>query len=383
MKTDWKMVRLGEVLHRADRFEKKDALTTYAFSGTYSYARGIFKSYEKAGSQFGLDQIQRIKTDDFVYCKIMAWEGAFGLVPPECDATVMSGAFVAYEVDRAKLEPGFLEYFFKLEANWRAVGRQSTGTNVRRQSLAPDSFENAEIPLPPLAEQQRLVAKLRQVQAQLAQVQALRQHQDAEVGALRNALFRELMQTSSKVPLAEVLRPAREAIALDPEADYRQITVRMEHRGVTLRGVVKGSAIGSAQFIAREGDFIISKIDARNGAMGLVPASLDGAVVTNDFPLFRCIPKVNLRFFDHFSNTAYFDEACRNASEGTTNRKRLKTARFEQIPMPLPPRAEQDRVVALLDGLTALRTAHAATAEQLGQLLPSLLDGVFGGAVGT
>ena len=32
--------------------------------------------------------------------------------------------------------------------------------------------------------------------------------------------------------------------------------------------------------------FIFSKIDARNGAFGIIPEELDGAIVTNDFPVF-------------------------------------------------------------------------------------------------
>lgn len=73
------MVKLGEVIKRADRFEKKSPFETYSFSGTYSYAKGIFKSYDKKGSEFDLEKIQRIKEGDFIFCKIMAWERAFGL----------------------------------------------------------------------------------------------------------------------------------------------------------------------------------------------------------------------------------------------------------------------------------------------------------------
>ena len=44
--------------------------------------------------------------------------------------------------------------------------------------------------------------------------------------------------------------------------------------------------------MARRGQFILSRIDARNGALGIVPSELDEAIVTNDFLLsrttFRC-----------------------------------------------------------------------------------------------
>ena len=92
MKT-WPTIRIADVLHRADRFESKDELTEYQFAGTFSYAKGIFVGDRKLGSTFGLPKIQRVRTNDFVYCKIMAWEGAFGIVPPEADDCVLSGAF--------------------------------------------------------------------------------------------------------------------------------------------------------------------------------------------------------------------------------------------------------------------------------------------------
>ena len=128
----WEKVPLGEVLHRVDRFENKNELQEYQFAGTYSFARGIFVGDNKLGSTFGLKKIQRIHEGDFIYCKIMAWEGAFGLAPKETDNCVMSGAFVVYEIDKKKVSPKFLDYYFKRKAVWKSIGSQSTGTNVNQ-----------------------------------------------------------------------------------------------------------------------------------------------------------------------------------------------------------------------------------------------------------
>jgi len=100
MSETWEKVRLSDVLHRADRFEPRDDLREYPFAGTYSFAKGIFVGERKLGSTFSLPKVQRIHAGDFVYCKIMAWEGAFGVVPKEADGCVMSGAFVVYEPNR-------------------------------------------------------------------------------------------------------------------------------------------------------------------------------------------------------------------------------------------------------------------------------------------
>ncbi len=163
-----------------------------------------------------------------------------------------------------------------------------------------------------------------------------------------------------RVRLGEVLRRSNETVAIQPDIEYREITVRLWGNGVIERGRVLGAEIaGGRRFVARIDQFIASRIDARNGAMGIVPAALDGAVVTNDFPLFdvasdRLLPA----FLGWLSKTAAFVELCLLASEGTTNRVRLKEERFLALEMPLPPLAEQRRVVSRINA--AARSIHDA-----------------------
>ena len=89
------------------------------------------------------------------------------------------------------------------------------------------------------------------------------------------------------VPLDEVLRKSEDWIDIDPVQQYAQITVRLWGKGVALRGKMLGSEIAaSRQLRIHREQFILSRIDARNGALGLVPDELDGAVVSNDFPAF-------------------------------------------------------------------------------------------------
>ena len=184
MSTAWPTVKMGGVLRRVERFEPRDELLEYHFAGTYSFARGIFAGERKMGSTFALPKIQRIREGDFVYCKIMAWEGAFGIVPKEADGCVMSGAFVAYEPNLDRIDPQFLDYFFKVPFHWQTVGGQSTGTNVRRRSLHPTQFEKAEIPLPPLAEQRRIVERIEELAVRIEKAKTLRKQAAEEAGAL-------------------------------------------------------------------------------------------------------------------------------------------------------------------------------------------------------
>ncbi len=157
------------------------------------------------------------------------------------------------------------------------------------------------------------------------------------------------------VPLGELLTRNEFTVALHPDQRYQEVTIRLWGKGVVPRGVVNGADIAAdRRFEVSTGQFIVSRIDARNGAMGIVPPELDNAVVTNDFPSFnvnrdRMIPE----FLGWLCRTAGFVEMCHSASEGTTNRVRLKEQRFMQLTIPLPCLEEQRRIVARIDRLAA------------------------------
>ena len=181
------------------------------------------------------------------------------------------------------------------------------------------------------------------------------------------------MNNRQTARLGDLLRRADETIQAQPDAEYSEISVRLWGKGVVERGRVTGAQLSNRRFIARAGDFIISRIDARNGASGLVPELLDGALVTNDFPLFKIEnQKLLPKFFEWLTRTRDFVDLCKRASEGTTNRVRLSEERFLALEIALPPLAEQRRVVARIEEFAAqiheastLRDHAAEEAEAL------------------
>jgi type I restriction enzyme S subunit len=89
------------------------------------------------------------------------------------------------------------------------------------------------------------------------------------------------------VPLREILIKSENWIELKPTERYKQVTVKIWGKGVVERNEVTGGEISASKRLqVKSGQFIVSRIDARHGAFGLIPDSLDGAVVTNDFPVF-------------------------------------------------------------------------------------------------
>lgn len=153
-----------------------------------------------------------------------------------------------------------------------------------------------------------------------------------------------------RVKLGEVLTRSNETAQPAVDAEYKEITIRLWGKGVVERGRVEGASVNGRRFIARKDQFIASRIDARNGAMGIVPSVLDGALVSNDFPLFDVDQDQLLsQYMGWLCRTPAFVDLCARASEGTTNRVRLKESDFLNLDIELPDTEHQRRIVARID----------------------------------
>jgi restriction endonuclease S subunit len=96
----------------------------------------------------------------------------------------------------------------------------------------------------------------------------------------------------------------------------------------------------------KPGDFILSGIDARNGAFGIVPDELDGAIVTNDFWYFEINEEIiSKELFLELTATTWFDEICKRGSDGTTQRIRLQSDKFFNQTIFLPELEEQGELL--------------------------------------
>lgn len=186
------------------------------------------------------------------------------------------------------------------------------------------------------------------------------------------------MTTWPKVPLCEILSRSSVTTSIEPEMTYQEITVKLWGKGVVERGQVSGAGIaGSKRFLAKTGQLILSRIDARNGALGIVPPSLEGAVVTNDFPLFnldtaRLLPA----FLGWLVKTKDFVDLCRRASEGTTNRVRLQEARFLALEISLPPLHEQKRLASFCEQISSRLTATQGIRNQQAASIGAMTEGI-------
>lgn len=159
--------------------------------------------------------------------------------------------------------------------------------------------------------------------------------------------------------LTEVRRPAH----LTPNDAYRLVTVKRSRGGVELRETLTGQEIKTlTQFYVRTGDFLISKRQIVHGACGIVPAALDGAIVSNEYAVLNSDGQIDLRFLRYLSESRYFQQTCFHSSIGVHVEKMIfKTDRWLEWPFNIPPLPVQRQIVEVLD--TARREMDLISAQ--------------------
>lgn len=175
------------------------------------------------------------------------------------------------------------------------------------------------------------------------------------------------LNNSDKYPnktLKTFLQKNKNVIKINDSEEYKRITIRVNNNGILLRDIKKGTEIGTKrQYVIHEGQFAISKIDARNGAMGIIPKELEGAVVTPDFLTYDIDESIILpEYLEMIISTNRFIEFCQKFSSGTTNRQRLNETLFLNAKIPLPSLNTQQ---SLVEEITILKNIIAESELKL------------------
>lgn len=155
------------------------------------------------------------------------------------------------------------------------------------------------------------------------------------------------------VKLRDILVRSKIPVDIEDNVQYKRVTIKTKHQGVSIRDYEIGSNIGTKkQFILKAGQFVLSKIDAMYGAFGIAHDEVDGAIITGNFWAYDYNrSKVSIEWLNHFTNSPIFYELCRRASKGITHRKYLDEDFFLSYEVQLPDLIEQEDIVESIDSI--------------------------------
>ncbi|GJO43290.1 hypothetical protein NJB1604_18670 [Mycobacterium marinum] len=177
-------------------------------------------------------------------------------------------------------------------------------------------------------------------------------------------------------PAGDVATQRKDVVQLVDGVEYRTMGVRWYGKGAYDRGTGTTETIKAKRlYRASAGDFVFNRIDTQKGAFDVVPADLDGALATNEFPLYVTDPSRLLAGFLllYFSQESVL-RAIENTRAGSEGRARWKEADFEAWLVPIPPLAKQYRIITVMSAVDAQIEALDAESVQADLLYRAALS---------
>ncbi|WP_165921603.1 restriction endonuclease subunit S [Sulfuricurvum sp. IAE1] len=99
-------------------------------------------------------------------------------------------------------------------------------------------------------------------------------------------------------------------------------------------------------YLAESGNIVYSKIDVRNGAIGIVPQSIEKAAFTSEFPIYEINPDVAVsEYIALVFQSEIFKKHINAIVSGASGRKRVQPDQLEALEIPIPPFNIQEVIV--------------------------------------
>jgi type I restriction enzyme S subunit len=148
-----------------------DDLETYTRVRVQLHAKGIVLRDVVSGTEIKTKKQQVCRAGEFLVAEIDAKVGGFGIVPDDLAGAIVSSHYFLFELADTAIDTRFLDFFIRTPSFQDQVCAQGS-TNYA--AIRPTDVPEYKIPLPPLDEQRRIVARIEQLAARIADAHSLR-----------------------------------------------------------------------------------------------------------------------------------------------------------------------------------------------------------------
>jgi type I restriction enzyme S subunit len=397
MSKQWPKVKLGEVLRHRKEFITIDNLTNYKRPRVQLHVQGIVLRDDVPGALIKTKKQQVCRAGEFLVAEIDAKVGGFGILPESLNGSIVSSHYFLFVIDEAKLNRRFIDFFIRTPTFREQVAAQGS-TNYA--AIRPAHVLGYEIPLPPLAEQRRVVARIDGLAAQTHEARTLR-HQSAEEAENLMAGEERRIWPDTVLVGAPTLESVCTFLARGKQSEQGEsdhFLIKTQHvqqdryLPTMMRLAPHTAAKVKAEAIVQDGDTLIACSAA--GCLGRVARFRDeGKTASTDTHVAVARANTGVVHSDYlyaYLRGAQGQHQLRSRERGDWQREKISFRLTElnlndlrKVPIPVPTLAEQRRIVAELDTLQAevdaLKRLQAETAAELDALLPAILDRAFKG----
>lgn len=375
----WSTVLLGEVISHRKEFIEIEPDESYARCRVQTSARGIVLRDRIAGSEIKTKKQQVCRAGEFLVAEIDAKLGGYGIVPDDLDGAIVSSHYFLYDVNESRLLRRFLDWYCRTPAFLDQVKARGS-TNYA--AIRPANVLKYTIPLPPLDEQRRIVARLDKVAALVEERRQTIEAAEREEQALLLKAFKRAIDGAPYRPMAEVAPLVRRPVEIEPDQSYAELGVRSFGYGTFHKPYLPGMEVGSKKlFRVCAGDLLFNIVFAWEGAVAIAKPEDDGRVGSHRF--LTCVPDPAIATVDFLLFYFLMREGLQKlgeASPGGAGRNRtLGLKKLEAIEVPVPPIERQRWFDRLQAKARDARYLRARTTQDVDALIPAVLHEVFNG----
>lgn len=394
-------IALGEVIAQRKGFIRIDDAQTYKRCRVQWRGQGVEMRDEIIGTKIKTKSQQVCRAGDFLVAEIDAKMGGFGIVPAELEGAVVSSHYFLFEVDDSRLNRDYLALYLRTEYFQQQV--QSTGS-TNYSAIRPHHVLGYRLPLPSLAEQERIVAKHRVAMAEAEAAEArAREYEQQAASFLETSLGLKAQSAKTKLTAAKLYFArfaSLERWALSDEskqtkANYPLVTLgsllvlvqyglsekaRKEPTSVPLLRMnnvcdgeldftnlkfLTGKPSNYADCLLRKGDILFNRTNSKELVGKTAVFLAEGDFVFASYLIrLRLNPSLaEPRFINYVFNSPFCRSQIDTISRQALGQANMNSKELRALMFPLPPLPEQERIVTQLDHLRAqARTARATAA---------------------
>lgn len=389
------MVPIGEVAYSVERPEAPLLGTVYRQVGVHLWGGGAYERESIDGGETRYSTLHCVESGDIIVNKIWARNGSVAVVNDELAGCFCSGEFPIYAPDRNQIEPRWFHWITKTSWFWHECDLKSRGTSGKNR-IRPEKFLEIQIPLPPVEEQQRIVAKINELAAKIEEARCLRRKAMAEAETLLPSEISYLFSKGKENGwTTEFLRDymiddcygTSEKTSDDNSGTpiFRMGNIQSGRLDLRDLRYLHLNDKDRAKLLLKKGDILVNRTNSAELVGKCAVFDLEGEygfasyLIRLRLDKDRAEPRLVASYINSPTGRAYmFSERKQMTGQANVNATKLKA-----LPIALPSLPEQCRIVAYLDGLQAkveaLKHLQSQSSTELDALLPSILDKAFKG----
>ena len=339
-----------------------------------------------------LDSYQ-IKKNDILIAMSGATTGKIGLYDTE-EISYLNQRVGLFRIENSNLR-SYLFYFLstQIEKNLEL------SLGAAQPNLSTEQINNIELPLPPLEEQKRIVAKLDILFAKIDKAIDLHQKNideaDIFMASVLNDVFVELEEKYEKFNINKIAtvkggKRVPKGYTLSEEVTpypYLRVTDFKDYGTICTKKMLYLTEEVHEQikrYTITDEDLYITNVGNTIGKSGIIPSELNGANLTENAVKLVYKDKKNTsnKFMYYFTKTSIFLIQLESATMQMAVPK-LAIMRLGEIELPFPPIETQQKVVSYLDEISEkmekIKNLQKDKMQSLKELKASILDKAFKG----